>query len=931
MTLKNHSSSIETPYHFLGAILEEKRVQKRNRGQLTIFMGISMILVMGMLAFIVNVGLFVKAKINLQNAVDAAAFSGAATQARQLTNIAYANWEIRNTYKEWMFKYYILGQIGLFPTNFSNLNGKTPSMNFRLNVPGGLGFNAASAQGNIAVDAYNVPSVCIHNNTSKNICPLYMVPGLPRFKPIGVAGITEIQEAIVNKLVTEKATDCSSRSNINYLAAIAWTYGSGIHDIPGAPLIAANRPGAWPQALELAMRVRNLEMIVNRPPIANGISMSDIDNLANSNNDIALNERPYKAFMSAFRNLSGGKYKDKCLESQGQNCNDELVTNFKLYEIPPEPFSADAKSVSGFLIPDGGRFSYPVLGGGSALQKYYLDLQIMPVNYALMYSTFTSTKYTYENVDAEASCGISKTAIPVPGYILGFTKNPQVLTYYAVKGESKFIGLFYPFTKNGGITLTAYSAAKPFGGRIGPRLFEFENNQTLMARNDRMRRSKPYVSGLVAPNSGGGGFKVGYPIPYAQDFWASNAKLNFVLGGVPGSSSVGGPSYGVPNMIYDFEDESDLLAQSTSTQVIQDIEFNNGGGAPKENLGLYNRVQFRKLRESLGAISPGTNISSTQITEALVRSRRPTRYEAINYLIPDAKEIGTMAANTPPIIPTATDKGIIQYRLFAPLSGSGLLYDGKTTVENVVFAYLQASDPSVTTYLKSLLNVANSIMNTTTNIGGSSGGGGNLLTDSALSIHIKAGTNTERPNLLSPGNCTGDIASKFNHFFRGTVEACGIEPLSNMMVEYIAKNSDPARGTDKFYMAEYYIPGSQANDHIQAIDLKSAYFPGSRQGAGSDDYGTVSHPLNISSSTSYSSRRNSYSTKFVHMAKLLDTPNLAGNTTHGIADYQANPTLVEGMSGQTPYFSPDVQNKPVLNPIKFSATNGINNNYYVDF
>ena len=42
-----------------------------------------------------------------------------------------------------------------------------------------------------------------------------MIPGLPRFPAIGVAGITEIHEALVNKLVNEKASDCSSRSNIN--------------------------------------------------------------------------------------------------------------------------------------------------------------------------------------------------------------------------------------------------------------------------------------------------------------------------------------------------------------------------------------------------------------------------------------------------------------------------------------------------------------------------------------------------------------------------------------------------------------------------------------------------------------------------------------------------------------------------------------------
>ena len=152
--------------------MTDKKDIRKDRGQLSIFMGITMILVMSMLAFVINVGLFVKAKINLQNAVDAAAFSGAATQSRQLTNIAYANWELRNTFKEWMFKYYVLGQIGLFPNQLSSANiaGKG-SLDYRLSVPPGLQFNSSTTTTSIPVDAYNMPSICIHNNTSKNICP----------------------------------------------------------------------------------------------------------------------------------------------------------------------------------------------------------------------------------------------------------------------------------------------------------------------------------------------------------------------------------------------------------------------------------------------------------------------------------------------------------------------------------------------------------------------------------------------------------------------------------------------------------------------------------------------------------------------------------------------------------------------------------------
>jgi Flp pilus assembly protein TadG len=397
------------------ALVRFFRVIKSNRGQLSIFMGITLILVMGMLAFIVNIGLFVKAKINLQNAVDAAAFSGAATQARQLTNIAYVNWEMRNTYKEWMFKYYILGQMGLVKGN-NNLSDSVLAANDRVNFL----LQRAAVAGDAGFDKYNVPSICVHNNSSTDICPIYTLPGIPRFPALGVAGITEAHEALVNKLVDEKGANCSQRTQLNFLAALSWAYSSGIKEVAGAPLIATNRAGAWPEALELAMRIRNLEMIMNRPPV-NEIKWDTVDNLANTSADIGLNERPIKAFMSAFRNLGGGKYKD-ALETGAGSAYDELPATFKLTELAPDPFkNAQTTNVSGFLIPP--TFTYPGDVSVSALTKHYIDLQAIPVNYATMFSTFATTRNEYEpTVDMEASCSVSKSALPVPGYIMDFPK-----------------------------------------------------------------------------------------------------------------------------------------------------------------------------------------------------------------------------------------------------------------------------------------------------------------------------------------------------------------------------------------------------------------------------------------------------------------------------------------------------------------------------
>lgn len=875
-----------------------------------------------MLAFIINVGLFVKAKINLQNATDAAAFSGAATQARQLTNIAYANWELRNTYKEWMFKYYVLGQLGLVPYNLkdANISGKQ-AVNFLLTTP--------QISGITDFDKYNIPSICIHNNSKTNICPIYALPGIPRFPAIGVAGISEIHEAFVNKLVEEKGKDCSRRSKANFLTALTWAYGAGGGvSIPDAPLVATNRPGAWPEALELAFRIRNLEMIVNRPPVSD-ISRQNVDQFQGQATEIGFNERPIKAFWSAYRNLGGGAYKDCATKAGGAKCTpDELSYNLKLTELAPQPFNAPPTSVSGFLIPTG--FVYPGSGGGSALQKHYLDLQLMPVNLATMFSTFVDTANTGSadmgGVAMEATCGISKSALPVPGYIMGFNKNPEVLTYYAVKAESKFIGLFFPIGTSSGIKLTAYAAAKPFGGRIGPKLFSYiDGDQTVVARDDINRRSVSYINGLQVEITAAAGFKPGMPIPSSSNFWVND--VNPIIGGVPGTNSK--IYYGIPNMIYDFVDESDLVTQRESSgkvQLISPLPF--ATMAPKETLGLYHAPQFKALKSSIGVVNPGTSMSGDEVLKSIVRARRATKYDAINYLVPDFREVSDKNNAAPIVQKLENILGVgFKYKLFAPLVGPNLLYKTGNDVESVITTYMMANDPAVDTYLSSLLDVANSIFALVTQ-------GDNK--DAARSIHINAGTSNSRPPLLIPApasdpGCKSDLASKFNHFFRAEATGCDIVPLKKMMVEYIAKASANEGGLDKslFYIGIYYNePSNPLIKEIIPEQLMTAYYPGVRQGTSPGDKGIAEHPLKLGAagSDSYSTKRNFYSTKFFHMAKVLDTVPGAGNSTKGRIDYQEQPALRE-MANEAPA---DLVGKIQLkNPLKYSDVG--NNIYFLDF
>src|ERR1700741_2233855 len=62
-------------------------------------------------AFVINTGMLVNARINIQNAADLAAYAGAAVQARQLTHISYLNYEMRRQWKKFLFRVYVIGNM----------------------------------------------------------------------------------------------------------------------------------------------------------------------------------------------------------------------------------------------------------------------------------------------------------------------------------------------------------------------------------------------------------------------------------------------------------------------------------------------------------------------------------------------------------------------------------------------------------------------------------------------------------------------------------------------------------------------------------------------------------------------------------------------------------------------------------------------------
>ncbi len=831
----------------LDMAIKKASSKSSEKGQMSIFLGISLIIALTVLGFVINVGLFVKAKINLQNAVDAAAFSGAAVQARQLTNIAYLNWEIRNTYKEWMFKYYVLGQLSLMKTNLANLDNSdwkkgqpTDVMSFR-SYPF---FDAGTADYKADIfDKYNMPSICIHIGTSHNICEIYSLPGLPRFDSIGMPGVGEKHEEFLDSIVKSKATDCSTRSTVNYNTALLWAYGTGKKSVPGAPEIAADRTGAWIEALELGLRMRNLEMMVNRPAVKRpicvaGSNCTPVSDLDSEVQNIPLNERPIKAFWSAYRNLSGGAKKE----------NDAFSGTFKLTEIPTMSATTNQNQLSGYLIPTGA-----IIGqsGTLASEKEFLDLQIYPLNLVTFFTSFITDNSTAAGTAAQAACPSSKTALPVPGYIMGFIKNNEVVTYYAVKGEAQFLGLFYPFSEDAGIQLQAYAAAKPFGGRIGPRLFGFSGSGAVSPRFADQNRSAAYLTGLDT-SSLGSTYLSGFPIPITDRFWVKDASD--IVGGVPAQTSVD-PKFSIPNLLYAFPNNNighigPMARPPTAIlKLIPGLDEPSTHN-PSENpaLGLYDKEVFRLFASNLTTpSSSASSLSAADVEEAIRKARGPTNYDALNYLIP-TMDNENENLNSISKISLGPDGN---YDLFAPLYGENTLYKTIDDIGVVLDQYLSNTEIAVQTYLKALKEVADKIKSTPGPPG---------AYDVAARVLHPDGNADSATYETDLNDCVElSMASRFYQLFQGKNIKCGIKPLSLAVIEYWHEKDASYPNFGLFHRTSY-----EKDPNLTNSALMTAYVPGLRDGAKDD--GTFVHPFGAA--PDIKGKRNYYSTKFIAVEKI---------------------------------------------------------------
>lgn len=429
--------------------------RKKQRGQASIFMALFITTMILLFAFTTNIGMLVHAKINLQNAADAAAYAGAAVQARQLTSVSYLSWEMRRALKEFLFFYTIRSQYAAMPCFPASASGQPNNAGCPPTNPN-LRYNFAfydPRESKNEVGGPYLPSVCIIFDKNNNYCQKDHVPGIPEFQGGGSWGVADpivnaVQNA-TNQIIAKKTEDCLGRTEINQQFLIAWLFNLGPDPIPikinqdsadPFPITGGlERIGVLPRMAILRARVDNLEESLNMNLRNESVgtstitesTMGQLRTMITKNKDLNYFERPIQAFLSAKNNLPSV---DK---------DNGVFSDVELSELIPHQSSAEQS---------------PDLKNPPILARF-VDISAP--------ATFADSRFIELPGGLRGNCKQEREYRVINKFPFGITKDPAVLTYYAVRLQAKARLLFSPFGSDGRVTISAYSAAKPFGSRIG--------------------------------------------------------------------------------------------------------------------------------------------------------------------------------------------------------------------------------------------------------------------------------------------------------------------------------------------------------------------------------------------------------------------------------------------------------------------------------
>ena len=446
--------------------------RKNQKGQVAIFVALIFQIIFVFFALLINIGLIVHHKINLQQSTDLAAYYGAMKQAESLNAIAHINFQIRQAWKLLTWRYRVLGTFGFQGPNpqFDKLSGSPPVFPVTMKYATDSIRNSKSAidggacppdQDGMRVNTLTHPFFCIghagmsgwvdkQENNCKVSCPL-----LEDTASVDVGGIPPMNVVISNGISGSiNQTIASVNDNLNVLCTSLGPTNVNVL----AKIIVGYQRDAELRSRTLLMLASNLSkdkfVDLDGGDVVTGVKNTLLNNLTEANRT-SVNENLAK--INTYNSLSANACamtEDRANAGKKSGGKSEFLKRIEFNLV--QFFVHDCK----WIPTPPGNNGFQQFRSGSLYNRSLTGLSDGSKD-----STGRETP-DFSKIDSKIQDAlISLIGVENERYTVGYEKNPWCPAYYFVSATAEPMIPFLPLVK---IKLSAQAIAKPFGGSIGP-------------------------------------------------------------------------------------------------------------------------------------------------------------------------------------------------------------------------------------------------------------------------------------------------------------------------------------------------------------------------------------------------------------------------------------------------------------------------------
>lgn len=398
--------------------LSLKAIVLNETGQMSIFVALLFQVLFVFFAMVVNIGMLVHDKINLQNAVDLAAYYGAQRQAEILNEIAHLNYQIRQDYKLLAWRYHVLGTLGR-----SGIYTNAPPPAVTPSV-GNLSEKKYEPPYSSAND--RTPVLCVNNQLwgdfiglsteQENYCFKEYNKAIPQIPSVVVIApfvpLVGVSQGFTEQAKEQREIACAEAGPRNWAFAVQTLY-----------------------AYKQAVAARKAIVWALRSNLVSG------DFKDQQNNSVKAG-----VLKTLKKNLS------KANEGSFQEDNFEMLNGMSLGQC--------AQGNGGFAMPE--VLTAPVLlyvhNENGCMPEVALHTDTSKLGSYLSKWDPNGQMQSLSSGEPDPSSPFAST--------LGFEKNPWCMAYIGVKAKTQPYKPFAPF--GSAVEIEARGFAQPFGGRVGP-------------------------------------------------------------------------------------------------------------------------------------------------------------------------------------------------------------------------------------------------------------------------------------------------------------------------------------------------------------------------------------------------------------------------------------------------------------------------------